>query len=114
MMKNKIKYWMSSIGVLGVLFGRILNRVLEKYYGDNASNVVVAVAVAFWFCLVLLFIAMKQYITAIMLFIMIIPLIVSGIGLYLNNMDLVGLGILLIFIILPILIKVIPKMKRDK
>jgi len=41
-------------------------------------------------------------------------MVVGGIGLYLNNMNLVGLGILLIFIMCPILIKIIPKLKRDR
>jgi hypothetical protein len=113
-MKNKIKYWMGSIGILGVLLGRILNRVLSNYFGDNASNLVVAVSVAIVLCMILLLIAMAHYIAAIELLVMVIPLIISGIGLYLNNMDLVGLGILSVFIIYPILIKVIPKLKRNK
>lgn len=113
-MKNKAKYWLGAIGVLGVLLGRVLNRVLTTYVGSNASNIVVAASIAIVFCVILLSVVMSQYFIAIMLFIMAIPLSVSGIGLYLNNMDLVGLGILLIFIIFPILIKVIPKLKRDR
>ena len=113
-MKNKIKYWMPSIGILGVLLGRILNRVLTDYFGNDSSNIVAAVCIAIGFCIILLLIAMKQYFTATMLFIMEIPAIIIGIGLYLNNMDLLGLGILSIFVIYPLLIKVIPKLKRDR
>lgn len=113
-MKNKAKYWLGAIGVFGVLLGRILNRVLTTYVGSNASSIVVATAITIVFCVILLSVVMSHYFIAIMLFIMAIPLSVSGIGLYLNNMDLVGLGILLIFIIFPILIKVILKLKRDR
>lgn len=113
-MKNKFKYWLVAIGIFGVLLGRILNRILISYFGNNASNIVVAISIAVVFCVILLSVVMAHYFTAIMLFIMAIPLSVSGIGLHLNNMDLVGLGILLIFIIFPILIKVIPKLRRDR
>lgn len=113
-MKNKVKYWLGVIGIFGVLIGRVLNRVLTTYVGSNASNIVVAASITIVFCVILLSVVMSHYFTAIMLFIMAIPLIISGIGLYLNNMDLVGLGILLIFIIYPILIKVIPKFRRDR
>ena len=113
-MKDKIKYWMGSIAILGVLVGRILNRVLTNHFGDNASNLIVAVSVAIVLCVILLLITTAHYIEAIALLVMLIPLIISAIGLYLNNMDLVGLGILLVFIIYPILIKVIPKFKQDR
>lgn len=113
-MKNKVKYWVGVIGILGILLGRILNRILTDYVGSKASNIIVAVSITIIFCVIVLSIIMSQYSTAIMLFIMVIPLIISGMGLYLNNMDIVGLGILSIFIIYPILIKVISKFKRDR
>lgn len=110
-MRDKIKYWMGYIGILGVLAGRILNRVLTNHFGDNASNLVVAVCFAIVLCVILLLIATAHYIEAIALLVMLIPPIITAIGLFLDNMDLVGLGILLVFIIYPILIKVIPKFK---
>lgn len=106
-MKKNTKYTTALIGILGVLFGRILNRVLSSYFGDKGSNIAFAIAGAIVFGAILILIAMKYYMAAILSVIGSIPLIVSGIGLYLNNMDMVGLGILLIFIIYPITVKVI-------
>lgn len=113
-MKNNTKNKLMLIGVLGVLFGRILNRVVYRYMGDKGSNIAFAISLAIVFSAILILVVMKYYMAAIMSSIGSIPLIVGGIGLYLNNMDLVGLGILLIFIIFPILIKVIPKLKKDR
>lgn len=111
-MQDKIKNWIFTSTILGIILGRIINRVLSNHFGDKASNTIVALLVTIIFCVILLLITMAQYIIAIMLFIMSIPLIISGIGLYLNNMNLVGIGIFSIFIIYPILIKVITKLKK--
>jgi hypothetical protein len=62
----------------------------------------------------LLAIIMRKYFTAAGLFILSIPLIVGGIGLSLNDMDLVGLSILLIFIIYPITIIVAKKFNANR
>ena len=105
---------MGSIGILGVLLGHILNRVLLDHFGNKASNIIVAVTVAIVFCIILLLIITAHYFAAIVILIMEVPLIISGIGLYLNNMDLVGIGILLAFVIYPILIKVVKKFNRDR
>lgn len=113
-LKNKTKYWMGLIGILGVLLGRILNRMLSTYFGNNSSNILMALTGSTIFCAILILIVMKHYLFAILSVVMAIPLIIGGIGLYLNNMDLVGIGILSIFIIYPILIKVIPKLKRER
>lgn len=112
-MNKKTKYSLSSIGVLGVLFGRFLNRELTHYIGNSASNLVVTICITVIFCVILISIIMKQYITAIGLLVGSIPLIVAGVGLYLNNMDLLGLGILLIFIIFTIMMIVTKRFKNN-
>lgn len=111
-MDKKTKYSISSICILGVLFGRFLNRELTHYFGNNTSNIIVAICLAVIFCVILLSIIMKQYITGIGLLVLSIPLIIEGIGLYLDNMELVGFGILLIFIICPIMIIVIKRFRN--
>jgi len=111
-MKNKQKYLMSMIGIFGVLFGRILNRVLSNYFGNKGSNIAFAISGAIVLCVILILVIKKYYIAAVLSVIAFIPLIVAGIGLYLNNMNIVGFGILLIFIIYPITIKVIKKNYR--
>ncbi|MPN41315.1 hypothetical protein SDC9_188858 [bioreactor metagenome] len=112
-MNRKAKYSMSSIAILGVLVGRLLNRVLTHYFGNNASNLIVAICLAVVFGAILLSIVMKQYATGIGMFVISIPLLIEGIGLYLNNMDLVGLGILLIFIVCPIMMIVIKRLRKN-
>jgi len=114
-MKKKDKYIMSTIGIFGVLFGRILNRVLSEYFGyNNGAVIAISVAVVILLGAILVLIAKGYYIVAIIYVVMTIPLIVGGIGVYLENMILIGLSILVFIIILPILIKVIPKLKRDR
>lgn len=108
-MKNNIKYSMPLIGITGVLFGRVLNRVLTSYIGDKGSNMAFAISGTIVIFSILVLIAMKYYMAAIISVIVSIPLIVGGIGLYFNNMDLVGLSILLMIIIYPITAKVAKK-----
>lgn len=113
-MKNKFKYSIPSISIFGVLFGRILNRELTRYFGNNASNIVVAICIAIVFYVILLTIIMKQYITAIGLFVMATPLIICGIGIYRDNIGLMGMGILSVFIIYPIFIKIVKRLRLNR
>lgn len=113
-MRNKTNYWMALICILGVLVGRILNRVLSSYFWNNGSTIVVAVSGAIALCVILIIIARGHYKSAIILFIMAIPIFIIGIGLYMDNINVVELGIISVFIIYPILIKVLPKLKRDR
>lgn len=113
-MNKKIKCKMTLICLLGVFLGPIINRMLSNYFGDNGSNIAMAVSGTIVVCAILILIVIGYYMVAIISVVMAIPMIVGGIGLYLNNMDAVGFGILLIFIIYPVLIKVIPKLKHDR
>lgn len=103
----------SLIGIVSVLFGRIINRVLFSYFGNRGSNIAFTISGTIIFFAILILIVMKYYMAAVLSVVGSIPLIISGIGLYLNNMEVVGLGILLIFIILPITTKLI-KNKSDR
>jgi len=108
---NKTKYWMGLIGIIGVLTGRILTRVLSNYFGSNGSNIIAVVSGTIVFCGILALIAMKLYKAAIITGVMVVPMIIMGIGLYFDNMDIMGLGLLSFFIMTPILLKVIKKFK---
>lgn len=110
-MNSKTKYWMGLIGIIGVLTGRILNKVLPNYFGNNGSNIVVIIAELVVICGFLTLIVMKLYKAAIITSVMVVPVIIMGIGLYFDNMDIMGLGLLSFFIMSPILLKVIKKFR---
>lgn len=109
-MKNNGKK-LITLGILGVLLGRILNRVLPNYFGNNGSNVVIAISAASLVYLIILASVKGYYRGAVQLFVMSIPMFVAVMGLYVDNMDLLGLGILLVFIIYPIMIFVLKNNK---
>jgi len=114
-MKKKDKYIMSTIGIFGVLFGRILNRVLSEYFGYNNSAVIImSVVLVSLLGIIIGLIAKGYYIGAIIFLVMFMPLLGIGIGAYLDNRILVVLSLLLFIIILLILLKIVPKLKRDK
>ncbi|AOR23443.1 hypothetical protein [Clostridium taeniosporum] len=113
-MENKRKYILISIGICGVLFGRIFNRILSIYFGNNSSNVVFGVATAVVLCAILISIVMGYYKGAIQLIIISLPMIIGGIGLYRDNMDMVGFSLLIALIMYPILIKVMKKLNRNE
>ncbi|WP_160680631.1 hypothetical protein [Clostridium sp. C8-1-8] len=113
-MKNDVKFKFILVSLIGVLLGRIINRILFNYFGDSGSNMLFSI------CLVIMFIAigilavLKHYLLATMFLILSVPFCISGIGLYLDNMNLVGIGILLIAITVFILIKILPKFINNK
>lgn len=114
-MKKKDKYIMSTIGIFGVLFGRILIGVLSEYFGyNNGAVIAISVPLVILLGVILVFIAKGHYIGAIIFLVMFIPLVGVGIAIYLDNAILVGLSLLLFFIITPITIKVLQKLKRDR
>lgn len=111
-MDNKNKYWMGLVGIIGVLFGRILNRVLGDKFGGNGTFIMMASVLTIIFIGIMALIVMKHYIGAVISFVMTLPVIIMGIGVYMSNIDIIGLGLLLLFfIIMPILIKIIPRFK---
>lgn len=112
-MKNEAKFWMILICLLGIFAGRIFNRVLSNYFGNNGSNIAISISLTIVLCgIVMLFIKGYNRV-AIVSSVFLVPLVVGGIGLYSNNMDVVGLSIVLFFIILFILIMLIPKYLKN-
>lgn len=110
-LKNKRKYIFMLICICSVLFGRVLNRILSNYFGDNGSNIAFAIGATAVICAILIAVVMGYYKGAFQLIIMSIPMGVGGVGLYLNNMDMLGFSILLMCVIYPIMIKVTKKSK---
>lgn len=107
-MKDKLK----GLGVLGVLVGIILSRVLGSYYGDNARiAIMTAVIVLLLIIVAILFI--KKYTIAGLAFLSItVPIIIIALGMYKDNLYLVGGGLILFFVTLVILIKYLNSIKK--
>lgn len=85
-MKKKYNYIMPAIGILSVLFGRILLRVLSEYFGYNNSAVIImSVVLVSLLGIIIGLIAKGYYIGAIIFLVMFMPLLGIGIGAYLDN-----------------------------
>lgn len=104
-MKNKFCY----ISVFGVFLGMFLSKIIASRYG-HSGRILIAV---FALCISLLATAFvvynKRYVEALALVFIISPGFVIIMGMYLDNLYLAGLGLVLLFIIVPIIIKVAPK-----
>ena len=113
-MKNKTKNLIGVIVILGVFVGNIFNQVLTSYFGSDISNIIVGLAISMVLCSILTLFIMSQYFAAIIMSVLAIPVVVMGVGFYLDNMELQSFGFLALVIICPILTKVIPKLNRKK
>lgn len=113
-MKDAIKSNIFWICMSGIIVGRIASRILTNYFGLDGHNIVGTVAAGIMFSAVIGLFITRQYLWGIVFLIMSLPLVIGLIGMYLDNTHVMGIGILLVFIMYPILIKIIPKLKKDK
>lgn len=105
--KNTLK-----IGASVGLFSVLISRVLSERYGNDARIMISGIAVTIGIVIVSFLFFMKQYVTGVILAIMFLPVVIGFIGLYLDKSYLVNIGIILIFIIMPIIIKIAPKYRK--
>lgn len=103
-----------SISIFGSLLGIWLSKLFTARYGINGRIIIVAIAALISIFAVLGMVFMKKYFEAIVGLAMASPGIVIFVGIYLDNIYLAGLGILLVIIIFPIMIKLIPKYRNNK
>lgn len=87
-MRNNIKGYFAILGVIGVLLGRIVLRVSSNYLGYNTSNIIMTVILTVLFCLISAFIIKGYFLIGFTFLCISIPLSISGIGMYLNNLNL--------------------------
>ncbi|GKX68624.1 hypothetical protein [Inconstantimicrobium mannanitabidum] len=105
-MRDKIKHWIPTVGILGVLLGRILNRNLTSTFGNSASSNIVFVLCSIIFLILLIQLIRRKYKEAIAIFLMLIPVILMGVGMYYDNLIIGFLGLILLVAILPIVRKI--------
>jgi len=108
----QMKKKMSSIGILGVFFGIFMNRILTARYGNNGSIILASIALTIVVISMLILVAMKKYMVALLSLFMVLPGIIMLIGIIIDNLYLGGIGLILLFVGIPIMIKIIPKLKE--
>lgn len=101
-----------KIGASVGLFGVLMSRALSEKYGNNIRIMIVGISVIILISILLFTLSMKEYILVLLLLGMILPAIIIFIGLWLDNIYIAGAGIVLVFIIMPIIAKIAPKYKK--
>ncbi|WP_346848228.1 hypothetical protein [uncultured Clostridium sp.] len=106
-MKDKVKY----VGIMGVFFGIVMNRILTARYGNSGSIILASVALTLVVISMIIIIIMKKLLEALILLPIVLPGIIMFIGIFIDNLYVGGVGLISLMIALPIMIKVTPKLK---
>lgn len=109
-----MKKKMTSIGIIAVLLGIFISRILTARYGNNGRVIVASIALGISVC-ALLFIALKKmYTEAIVLLFLVLPAVVVFVGICKDNIFITAAGLLLVCIVIPIIIKIAPRYLKRK
>jgi len=109
-MKDKMKF----IGVFGVFTGIGASRMIGKYFGIEGKVIVGFCALTTILAIILYLLIKKYYLGSLIMFLATLPLIVSVIGMYIRNDIMVGIGLALFIITLPVLIKVVNHIGKNR
>ena len=101
-MKNKI----ITFSVIMIFLGMILSRVLVKKFGENIRAIIMIIMLAFLLFILVIIILQKKYFVALKYCSIIIPLTLMTIGVCVNNEYVGIIGFMLLFILIPIMIKI--------
>lgn len=104
----------NNIGVVGVFSGIIISKLLGNYFSLNAEKTVVMGIVLMFLLLVAYMAIIKKVAVALFMFIAFLPLIVSFIAMYFDKLYIGMGGILSFIIIIPILMKIVPRFVENK
>jgi hypothetical protein len=103
---------MKGIGVLAAVIGMILYKVMSYYYGDSGPKLAVVVCVSISLSGIMGLVLMKQFVAAVFMFMIGLPVITGAIGMYFDNALVLFGSIILIFIMIPIAIKIAPHLAK--
>ncbi|ERK30591.1 hypothetical protein [Clostridium intestinale] len=95
------------LGALLVLVSILFTRLMVNKYGEASRLIIITVALIISIIGLLGIIYTKNHRIILGAFMMILPLIVMTIGIYIDNLYVSGIGLLLIFILIPIMIKML-------
>lgn len=101
-----------KIGASVGLFSLLIIRALSEKYGNNARIMIGGISVIIGICIILFILCMKKYVLALLSLGVMLLGIIGFIGMLLDNIYIVGAGIVLVFIIMPIIIKIAPKYRK--
>jgi hypothetical protein len=108
----KMKKFMPTLGAILILITMLSTRYLVSKYGEGSRVIIITVALIVSVVGLTGIIYTKKYLAALGAFMMIMPLVVMTIGIYSDNIYISAIGLLLIFIIIPIMIKVVKVKNR--
>ncbi|WP_346878576.1 hypothetical protein [Clostridium sp. UBA7791] len=103
---------MPKIGATVGLFNILIIRALSEKYGNDIRIMIGGISVIIGISIILFMLCMKEYVVALILLAMMLPIVIGFIGLYLEKSYLMDIGIISLLIIIPILIKIIPKYRK--
>jgi len=106
-MKKNMPWVGAILAVISVLF----SKYMVSKYGEDTRAIMITVVLVAAVAVVIGIICTKKYLVAFIVSMMMIPVVVGAIGIYIDNLYICAAGILLIFIIAPIMLKVINKRK---
>lgn len=109
-----MKKYMPFLGTIGVLLTIRFSRVMVGKYGENARIIIMVVALLISLLALVGIVYKKKYLAALGSLSMVLPLVVMTIGIYLDNIYLGALGLGLMFALISIMIKILPKYKKYK
>lgn len=111
-MKNT-KDIFSSIGIFAVFFGFWLSRDVVEKYGPSGRTVIMAICTGVVFVVIIILAVIKKFLWAVLFLLSYgVPGITMLLGLYLNNFIIMVGGLILIFAMIPVVIKVANKYKK--
>lgn len=109
-MKDKSK----SLGALVVLLGMALSKYMGNKYGINGRLSVGICGLVMGLIAVIVLIFRKNYLGALVVCFIFLPVTLGLIGVYLNNVYMAIAGVVLLVVFLKIIIKVLPKFNKNK
>ncbi|MDT8718422.1 hypothetical protein IAI10_17280 [Clostridium sp. 19966] len=100
------------VSIIGVFLGIAVDKVLINKYGVNASTIMVGALIIILLILITALIFLKYFLAALGLLILGTPLIISFIGMYLDNLILMMIGVALMVVVVPVMKKVLLRLKN--
>lgn len=108
-MKKSMKKYMPYLGGFGALLSIQFSRFMVGKYGENVRVTIMIAGLAIAILIFAGIVYKKKYLAALGALSMLLPLAVMTIGMYLDNMYLASFGFALLFILIPIMLKVLAK-----
>lgn len=101
-----VKKVMPTLGAILVLIVIIFTRYVVFKYGEGSRLIIITFALIVSVVGLVGIVYTKNYLAILGALMMILPLVVMAIGIYIDNIYISAIGLLLIFILIPMMIKV--------